>query len=357
MVKNVDIPIYFCKFRNMSNQPPKLILAGGSGFLGSLLARFFSHRGWDVVILTRRARVSPAGTRLVLWDGRTLGPWKAELEGAKALVNLAGVSVDCRYTAKNRQRIMDSRVESTRVLGAAIHNCSSPPPVWLNASTATIYRHTFGPPWDEAGETGAAPEAKDEFSIEVARAWEREFFQAQTPQTRKIALRSAMVLGLGKNSVFPVMRRMVRLGLGGSMASGRQFVSWVHQSDFCRAIEWLIQHHQLTGVVNIAAPEPVPNAELMRIFRNVCRVPIGLPAPQWLLEIGAFFLRTETELVIKSRRVVPGKLLQSGFQFDYPRLEPALHHLEVCSREEPMRPDTPASDRQPLLTVSRADGA
>lgn len=311
------------------NPPARVIIAGGTGFLGQVLSAHLSQRGWEVIVLTRCPASAPGPVRYVGWDGRTEGDWCRLLEGAQAAVNLAGRSVDCRYHARNRRLILDSRLESTRVLGAAIARCAEPPPVWLNASTATIYRHTFGPPWDETGEIGAHPDAKDAFSIEVAQAWERELEQANVPRTRKVALRTAMVLGLGRNSVFPVLRRLARLGLGGALAGGRQFVSWIHELDFCRAIEWLFTHDDLSGVVNVAAPNPVTNAELMRLVRRECGALFGLPAPRWLLELGAFFLRTETELVIKSRRVVPGRLLRSGFQFSFPELAGAIHELHT----------------------------
>ena len=173
----------------------------------------------------------------------------------------------------------------------------------------------------------ATRQAKDEFSIEVALAWENTLDAARTPDTRKIALRSAMVLGSGQNSVFPMLRRLVRLGLGGRMGNGRQFVSWIHERDFCRAIEWLLAEDDFRGPANLAAPNPVPNAELMRTLRKVCRMPLGLPATRWMLEVGAFFLGTETELIIKSRRVVPGRLLAAGFEFEFPHLRGALEDL------------------------------
>jgi uncharacterized protein (TIGR01777 family) len=220
-------------------------------------------------------------------------------------------------------------VNSTRVLGQAIGRCAKPPQVWLNASTATVYRHTFGNPWDEKGETEATTEAKDRFSVEVAWAWEQALNEAQTPQTRKVAMRMAMVLGTGKNSVFPVLRRLVRVGLGGRMGSGQQFVSWIHEADFCRAVEWLIGHNDLEGPTNLTAPNPLSNCEMMRTLRQVCGVPFGLPAASWMLEVGAFFLRTETELIIKSRRVIPGRLLESGFTFQFPTIQEAFGDL--CS--------------------------
>jgi hypothetical protein len=226
---------------------------------------------------------------------------------------------------------MESRVNATRVVGEAIAQCANPPAVWLNASTATVYKHTFGDPWDESGEIEAASEAKDAFSVEVAQAWENALDKADTPRTRKVAMRMGMVVGLDKNSVFPVLRRLVRLGLGGKMGSGNQYVSWMHIVDYCRAVEWLMSHDKLRGAVNVVAPNPVPNREMMRILRRICGVPFGLPAAEWMLEIGAVIMRTETELIIKSRRVIPGRLLESGFQFQFPTLEAAFRNLSQCS--------------------------
>jgi uncharacterized protein (TIGR01777 family) len=313
---------------------PRIILAGGSGFLGQALATYFQKRGFDVVVLGRSARQAGLTGRQVIWDARTPGPWQSELDGAAAVVNLTGKSVNCRYNKRNREQILGSRVDSTRVVGQAIARCAQPPKVWLNASTATVYRHTFENAWDEMGETEASAEAKDQFSVEVAWAWEKALNESPTPCTRKIALRMAMVLGLGKNSVFPMLRRLTRFGLGGKMGNGRQYVSWIHEIDFCRAIEWLTDHQALQGAINITAPNPVSNAEMMKLLRQVCRVPIGLPAADWMLEIGAFFLRTETELIIKSRRVVPGHLLRSGFEFQFPTILKAFEILNARGKPE-----------------------
>ncbi len=307
----------------------KIILAGGSGFLGGALAKHFGALGWEVVILTRTPKARPDSGREVAWDTNSLGAWAQELEGATAVVNLTGRSVDCRYTAKHRREIMESRVNPTRVVGEAIANCKTPPRVWLNSSTATVYTHTFGKPHDESSQDmDSAADAKDAFSVEVAQAWERTLNEAITPRTRKVALRTSMVLGLGRNSVFPVLRRLTKLGLGGRQGTGNQFVSWVHVEDFCRAIEWIIAHDELVGPINQCAPNPLPNAEMMKLFREVCGMPIGLPATELMLEIGAFFLRTETELIFKSRRVVPGRLLASGFKFRFPTFREALVNLE-----------------------------
>ncbi|HEV2330661.1 MAG TPA: TIGR01777 family oxidoreductase [Verrucomicrobiae bacterium] len=305
----------------------KIVIAGGSGFSGHALAAYFRKRGYAITILTRFPKATDPAIREVGWDARTTGDWARELENTDAVINLTGRSVNCRYHRRNRKLILESRLESTRVIGKAIAQCAAPPPVWLNASTATIYKHTFGPAWDESGEMDSTREAKDEFSIDVATAWERAFNEAQTPATRKVAMRTAMVLGRGKNSVFPILRRLTRLGLGGKMGNGRQFVSWIHEQDFCRAVEWLISHDALSGAVNIAAPNPVANAEMMRIFRDTCGMPVGLPAAKWMLEIGTFLMRTEMELVIKSRRVIPRRLVGSGFVFDFPFLIGALEEL------------------------------
>jgi uncharacterized protein len=312
----------------------RIILAGGSGFLGSVLADYFAARGVEIVILTRHPKTRSALIREVRWDGVTVREWLEELEGARAVINLAGISVNCRYHTRNRKRMLDSRLNSTRDLGEAIARCANPPPVWLNSSTATIYKHTFGPAWDEAGEIGGCAEAKDIFSVHLAEEWERVFNEASTPRTRKVALRSAMVLGHAKNSVLPNMLRLGRLGLGGNLAGGHQFVSWIHQEDFCRAVEWIIQHEDIRGAVNLASPNPVTNADFMATIRKICHRRFGLPAPLWLLEIGAFFLRTETELVIKSRRVVPGILLADGFTFRHPHLLPAVEQLVNRDRLE-----------------------
>jgi hypothetical protein len=305
----------------------RIILAGGSGFLGGELAKKFLAQRYEVVVLTRSPRERSDGAKEIFWDAKSLGDWAKFVDGAEVVINLAGKSVDCRYNEKNRREIIASRVDSTWVLGEAIAKCKNPPRAWLNSSSATFYKHTFYKPMDESGEIGATPEAKDQFSIEVIRQWECAFDEALTPRTRKIAMRTVMVLGHARNSVFPVLRRLTKLSLGGKMGSGRQYVSWIHQEDFCRAVEWLIAHEEISGVVNICAPNPLPNADMMRLFRQICGVPFGLPAPEWMLEIGAFFIRTETELIIKSRRVVPGRLLASGFKFQFSEMRGALANL------------------------------
>lgn len=310
----------------------KIVIPGGSGQVGTILARALHGDGHTVVVLSRQREVRP--WRVVAWDGATLGPWTTEVDGSDVVINLAGRSVNCRYTAGHRQEILDSRVQSTRAVGEAIARASRPPRAWLQASTATIYAHRYDAPNDEASGLigGQEPGAPDtwKFSIDVAQAWERALEQAETPGTRKIPLRSAMTMSPDAGGIFDTLLTLVRRGLGGTAGDGRQFVSWIHFEDFIRAIYWLVEHEEIGGAVNLAAPHPVPNAEFMRILREASGVRVGLPATRWMLEIGAVLMRTETELILKSRRVVPGRLLQSGFVFNYPFWDAAARDL--CQR-------------------------
>ena len=277
----------------------------------------------------------------MLWDGTSLGSWVSELEHADILVNLAGRSVNCRYTPNNRKEIMESRVQPTLLLGRALNQLTNPPRLWINASTATIYRHSLDKDMDEAtGEFGGqepdAP-AKWRFSIEVARSWQEAFFSSVTPRTRKVAIRSAMVMSPDRGSIFDILLRLVRLGLAGTIASGRQFVSWIHEADFARCIDHLIMDELLDGVINVTAPNPLPNREFMGALRHAWGTRVGLPARQWMLEIGTFLLRTEAELVLKSRRVIPGRLLGSGFRFHSPEWPAAAEELVERWRESHTR--------------------
>jgi uncharacterized protein len=311
------------------DRPRKIVLAGGSGQVGQLLARHFHACGDEVTVIARQA--ASAYGKTVEWDGVSEGPWMAELDGADVLINLAGRSVNCRYNLANRESMMQSRVLSTRALGVAVGRAKRPPPIWMNSSTATIYRHALDRPMDEAtGELGinepGAPSTWN-FSISVAKNWEKEFFRAQAPVTRKIALRSAMIMDPTRGGIFDTLLRLVRFGLGGTAASGEQYISWVHGADFLRAIEFLIERDELDRVVNVAAPNPLPNREFMRALRKAWGTPIGLPATQWMLEIGALFMQTETELILKSRRVVAGRLMERGFEFEYPAWNAAAKDL------------------------------
>lgn len=311
----------------------RIIMPGGSGQVGRILAEAFVPAGHEVTVLTRGEPTGvPAGTTGVAWDGRTVGPWAKSLDGADAVINLAGRTVNCRYHARNRREIIDSRGESTRAIGEAIAAAASPPPVWLQASTATIYADAGadGPARDEDGPLGGdEPDAPDKwrFSIDVATSWERACEEADTPRTRKVLLRSAMTMSPHRDGVFDVLLGLVRRGLGGWQGDGRQFVSWIHEADFIAAIERLIADESFVGPVNIASPQPVPNGEFMRELRKAAGVRFGLPATAAMVEIGAFFMRTESELVLKSRRVVPGRLEKAGFTFRFPEWPEAARDL------------------------------
>jgi uncharacterized protein (TIGR01777 family) len=310
----------------------KIVMPGGSGQVGTILARHFHSSSHEVVVLSRNP--VPAPWKVISWDGRTTGPWVAELDGSDVVVYLSGRSVNCRYTAANRRAIVESRTKSTRVIGAAVANATRPPRLWLQASTATIYAHRYDAPNDESTGIlgGNEPDAPDtwRFSIDVATAWEKALAAADTPRTRKVAMRSAMTMSPDRGGVFDTLLWLVRRGLGGRAGDGNQFVSWIHDRDFIRAVEWLIDHDNLSGAVNLAAPEPLPNAQFMRRLREAWGTRIGLPASRWMIELGTWLLRTESELVLKSRRVVPGRLLESGFTFRFPSWTEAS--IDLCRR-------------------------
>jgi uncharacterized protein (TIGR01777 family) len=312
----------------------KIVLAGGSGQVGSLLRRHFVSSGDQVTVLTRS---TASGSGFIQWDGRTPGSWVRELEGADLVVNLCGRSVNCRYNARNRYAILASRVHATRVLGEAMARAENPPLVWMNASTATIYRHSLDRDMDEqTGELGGneldAPETW-RFSIDVARNWEEAFADAPVPGTRKIALRSAMTMSPDRGGIFDTLLGLVRGGFGGRQGNGRQFVSWIHEADFVAAIEFLLADPSFEGPVNLAAPNPLPNREFMEVLRKAWGISFGIPSTRWMLELGALALRTETELILKSRRVVPGRLLQAGFAFQFSAWPAAAEDLVRRWRE------------------------
>ena len=280
----------------------RIVIPGGSGQVGTILARHFHAQGHYVTVLARNRHDKP--WQVAPWDGTNLGDWTNTLDGADVLINMTGRSVNCRYTPKNRAEIKESRVATTRLLGQAITQLARPPRLWMNASTATIYRHALDRPMDEAsGEIGGNEDdipSTWRFSIDVATSWEQAFFSANTPNTRKVALRSAMVMSTDAGGVFDQFLRLVRFGLGGHAGSGNQFVSWIHDIDFLRSIDHLIAHEELNGPINLAAPNPLPNREFMRALRQAAGAPIGLPSTHLMLEVGALFLRTETELILKS---------------------------------------------------------
>jgi uncharacterized protein (TIGR01777 family) len=327
----------------------KVVLPGGSGHLGRVLSRALAGRGHEVVVLSRRAAGAGPWTRCVRWDGRTPGAWTGEIDGSDVVVNLAGRSVNCRYTAANLREMMTSRTDSARVVGGAIERAERPPRVWLQMSTATIYAHRYDAPNDETtgvlagGEPGVP--AYWGYSADIARAWEREQGRAETPQTRKVALRTSMVMSPEPGGAFEALLRLTRLGLGGPVAGGAQYLSWIHEDDLLRAIDLLIARDDLSGPVNLAAPEPLPYRDFLRSLRAAAGVPFGLAATRWMAEVGAFLLRSDTELLLKSRRVVPGRLLEAGFEFEFPQWPAAAEDL--VRRTRTTRPARPSGSLHP----------
>jgi uncharacterized protein len=289
--------------------------------VGCALAQHFNAGGHEVVVLSRTAS-NAGGVQSLVWDGCTLGPWAGVVDGADVVINLAGRTVNCRYTEENLQQMMNSRVQSTKVVGEAIAAAKSPPKVWLQMSTATIYAHRFDAANGESTGIlgGNEPDAPAYWarSIAIAKAWERAATETPTPHTRKVLLRTAMVMGPQRGGIFDVLTGLARSGLGGSVGGGAQYVSWIHERDFIRAITRLIEDPSLENAVNLAAPNPLPQRDFMKILRATVGRGFGLPATRWMAEIGAFALRTDTELILKSRRVVPERLLQAGFTFEFP---------------------------------------
>ena len=305
----------------------KFVLAGGTGQLGTVLARDLTAGGHDVVVLTRAPR--PASWRVEGWDALA-----NEVDGADVVVNLTGRSVNCRYTPANRREIVDSRVGPTRAVGEAIARAARPPRTWLQMSSAALYAHRYDAPNDEAtgrigGDEPGIPRAWG-FSVDVVRAWEQALADADTPRTRRVALRAAVILSPDRGGIFDTLLGLVRQGLGGPAGDGRQRVSWIHDADFVRAVHWLIEHEEVDGAVNLVSPNAVPNAEFMRTLRRAWGARIGLPASGIVLAFGAWLKRTEPELVLKSRWSYPGKLLGGGFGFAHPLWDEAA--AELCSR-------------------------
>ena len=319
----------------------RILIPGGSGQVGTILARHLHAAKHDVTVLSRSPKSSP--WRTLPWDGLTVGPWAKEIDTTDAVIHLSGRTVNCRYTPGNRQQIFDSRIKPTLLLGQVIAASPTPPSIWMNASTSTFYRNALDLPQDEfTGELGDLPTQRGthepanlpetwSFSIDVAHRWEQALAAVPTPRTRKIRLRSSMVMSPDPGGVFSVLSKLTRLGLGGTQGSGSQYVSWMHDYDYCRATDLLLAHPELTdetdGIVNMTAPEPLPNRDFMRSLRQAWHTPIGLPATRLMLEIGAYFLRTETELILKSRRAVPTLLLKHGFEFVFPTWPQAANNL------------------------------
>lgn len=299
----------------------KIVIAGGTGFLGSCLAKHFTNTDDRVIILTRGASGTIGPIEFKQWDGRTLGTWADCLESADVLINLNGKSVDCRYTEKNKKLICATRIDATAVLGQAIQQCKQPPKLWINSASATIYRHSLDKEMDEfTGEIGSG------FSVDVCQQWERVFNTFNLSSTRKVIIRTGIVMGKKGGPLRP-LKMLAKLGAGGKHGNGNQYFSWLHEDDFVNIIEFIYSNTHLNGVYNVTSPTPIPNQQFMKAMRKAVGMPSGLPLPKWLLEIGAIIMGTETELILKSRRVVPKKLIEAGYQFKFAKIEEALKNL------------------------------
>ena len=302
------------------NKPKKIILAGGSGFLGGCLIKHFYNSDIQVVVLSRNPKSPDKNILYVKWDGKTLGEWAKEIDGSDVVINLAGRSVNCRYNEKNRKEIINSRVDSTDIIGEAILRSTDPSKLWINSSTAAIYGDSGDEIMDESSPVPGG------FSPGVAKKWEETFNNIDTPGTRKVYLRIGLVFGKDGGVLKP-FTIVTRLGLGGKFGSGKQYISWMHELDFCRVIDWVIKNDTAEGMIICTGPAPVTNAELMRTLRKVLHVPIGIPNPAFILKIGTKIIGTEHELILMGRRVIPKYLLEHGFEFKYPHLKETLEDI------------------------------
>lgn len=294
-----------------------IIIAGGTGFLGQILETYFTKKHYTVKILTRK----PKQDNHIFWDAKQLGAWTNALENTEALINLTGKSVDCRYTENNKKQIYNSRIDSTNILGVAINTCKNPPKVWFNSSTATIYKHSLNKQMtEEHGDIG------NDFSMNIAKSWEKAFYDIKNKKTRKIVLRTSIVMGKNGGALIP-LKQLTKMGLGGKQASGEQKVSWIHELDFARAIDFLMHAKTLDGSFNLSVPTPTNNNTLMKTLRILLKMPFGISHPIWLLKLGAKLIGTEIELVLKSRNVIPKRLLDSGFKFSFTKIQMALDDL------------------------------
>ena len=302
----------------------KIVLAGGTGYLGQVLCNYYKEKAQEIVILIRSKHPSENNIHFEVWDGRTRGEWTKHLANCDLIINLCGKNVNCRYTKKNREEIFRSRLEPTALLGKVIADMKNPPKVWINLASATIYRHAEDHYQDEdSGDIGTG------FSIEVCKAWERTFFEAITSHTKKIALRTGIVMGR-EDGVIPPLKNLVRIGLGGKQGHGQQYISWIHEQDFARITEWVYHNGNNGDIYNCASPFAIQNKDFMKILRKAIGIPFGLSTPQWLLEIGASIIGTETELILKSRWVYPKCLLEKGYTFLYEKPDHAIHEIFSC---------------------------
>lgn len=300
----------------------KIVIAAGTGQIGKALVKHFSETSEEIIILSRRAHAKSGNVKTVNWNGRDVGNWSVELEGADLLINLAGTSVNCRHTPENKKRILDSRIDALNTLAKAVELCKTPPSVWIQASAGALYKAGHEPSNENDFTNGTG------FMADVCRGWEAAFNPAlsNVKNVRKVILRIGIVLGKNEGA-FPKLRRFAKLGLGGKAGNGKQMISWIHEDDVALMVEWIVAQKTISGPVNCCAPEPVSNKTFMKLLRNQLHVPIGFPAPAFVLRMAAVFMNTEASLVLDSMWMHPEKILQSGFKFKYGKPVDALMNL------------------------------
>lgn len=301
----------------------KIVLAGGSGHIGTVLCDYFKDKAEEIIILSRGEEAVSGNTRIVKWDGKNAGDWYKELEGADVLVNLTGRNINCRFTEKNKNEILESRVDSVKALSLAITRSTAPPKLWIQCASTGIYDESR-----EHATTESDDEAGDDFLAVVCKRWEKTFreYTFHFKDTRRVILRNSMVLGK-KNGAFPRLEKLVRIGLGGKQGTGLQWMSWIHEEDLAGIVEWVISHPDLEGVINCSSPQPLQNKDFMRILRETMRVAIGIPSPTWFLKMGAFVIGTDSGLILKSSWVLPERILKEGYVFRYGNLEKAVKEI------------------------------
>ena len=307
-----------------SDSKPKIVIAGGTGYLGQLIAASLHQDNWDVVLLSRSSNPGNKIGRSVYWDAKSLGEWTEELESAQVLLNLTGRSIDCRHNAANCEEILNSRVYSTRVLGEAVSIAKSPPPCWLNASSMALYGQLWG---NAPAHTEQSSLQSGGFLEDVTVVWEEEFLKWKREGVRQVALRISFVLGRASGA-FPLLKMLTKYGLGGAKGSGEQWVSWLHEKDWVGIIRFLIENENVNGAVNLAAPNPLMNKEFMKALRSkFAPLGIGFPAPSFGVKLGCFLLGSAPDLALQSRKVVSGKLKDSSYEFYLPDLTSAISDL------------------------------
>jgi uncharacterized protein (TIGR01777 family) len=298
----------------------RIILAGGSGFLGNALGEYFGTRDYEIIVLTRSQSKTTGQAQHITWDGQTLGEWASWFDEAEAVINLTGKSVNCRYTSSNRQEIIASRINSVNVITQAIQQCRTPPNVWVQAGSLAIYGDTGDRICDEAAPHGQG------FPVETCELWEQAFNASELPNIRKVLLRTGFALGRNGGALKP-LTDLTKLFLGGTAGTGRQYISWLHMEDLNRMFEWSVERPDVEGIFNATGPNPVTNAQFMRTLRHVMHRPWSPPIPNFAVRFGSLLMQTEADLVLKGRRCLPQRLVEKGFAFKYSELANALRDL------------------------------